>query len=232
MQFGAGMVTLGTALVFSLRNLNARTTELGRQAILPVTLNSENPWVMPDSSRHLSFAEPVRSASKPFQPMMSSSHQLRRRNSPSVHALSPTRSCMAMTSRMHSSSTARSSALSCGPMALVGVCGPRNCSRARFSLSGRSRLPTWSARNGGFIIIPRSDCARRSRGSDPERLERLRREKLFRFQPPLREPLLVVIAQERLEYAAVGFEAVRPPVLAELAPRLLDMRGLPGQHRG
>src|SRR6266702_6042584 len=99
MQFGAGMVTLGTAPVFSFRNLNARTTELGRQAILPVTLNSENPWVTPDSSRHFSFADPVRSASKPFQPMMSSSHQLRRRNSPSVHALSPTRSCMAMTSR-------------------------------------------------------------------------------------------------------------------------------------
>src|SRR2546425_8748844 len=103
MQLGAGMVTLGPALVFSLRKLNARPTELGRQAILPVTLNSENPWVMPDSSRHLSFAEPVRSASKPFQPMMSSSHQLRLRNSPSVHASSPTRSCMAMTSRMHSS---------------------------------------------------------------------------------------------------------------------------------
>src|SRR5260221_4641196 len=36
-------------------------------------------------------------------------------------------------------------------MALVGACGPRNCSRACLRRSGRSRLPTWSARNGGFI---------------------------------------------------------------------------------
>src|SRR5207245_9832127 len=92
MQLGAGMVTLGTALVFSLRKLNARTTELGRQAILPVTLNSENPWVMPDSSRHFSFADPERSASKPFRPMMSSSHQLPLRHTLSVHASTPTRS--------------------------------------------------------------------------------------------------------------------------------------------
>ena len=143
------MVTLGSALVFAFRNSNARTTELGRQRILPFTRNSENPCVTPLSFLHLRRVEPVRSAAKPSQPRMSSSHQLRRRNSPSVTACRPMRSCVAMHSRMQRSSTARSSALSCGPRWLCGVCGPRKRSRACLSAGGRSRLPTWSARNGG-----------------------------------------------------------------------------------
>src|SRR5256885_13947344 len=51
------------------------------------------------------------------------------------------------------------------------------------------------------------------RGSEShaEGLERLRSKKLFRFQQPLREPLLVVIAQERFQHVAVGRRTRRPP---------------------
>src|SRR5258705_8473114 len=98
------MVTLGIAFVFLDRNSKARTTELGRHLILPVSLRSEKPCVTPDSLRHLSVPEPVRSAANPSQPRISSSHQLRRRNSPSVTAFSPTRSCIATTSRTQESS--------------------------------------------------------------------------------------------------------------------------------
>src|SRR2546423_5535364 len=137
--------------VLALRNSKARTTLLGRQRIGPVTLRFENPCVSPAALRHLSFAEPVRSAAKPCKQRISSSHQLRRRNSPSVTACRPIASCIAITSRMHWSSTSRSSRLSCGPSALVGVCGPRYFSRACFNRSGRSRLPTWSARKGAAM---------------------------------------------------------------------------------
>src|SRR3954463_2472391 len=64
-----------------------------------------------------------------------------------------------------------------------------------------------------------------------ERLERLGREELFRLQPALGKSLLVVIAQECIEYRAIRRDAVRPPVLAHLAPRFLHMRDQPGQHR-
>src|SRR4051812_46462873 len=101
------MVTFGVTFVTCLRKAKARTTELGRQRIGPTTLRSEKPCVGPEASRHLSLADPVRSASKPCQPRISSSHQLRRRNSPSVTAWRPMRSCIATTSRMHSPSTAQ-----------------------------------------------------------------------------------------------------------------------------
>src|SRR3954467_381016 len=64
-----------------------------------------------------------------------------------------------------------------------------------------------------------------------ERLERLGREQLFRLQPALRKSLLVVIAQECIEYRTVRRDAVRPPVLAHFAPRFLHMRDQPRQHR-
>src|SRR2546422_8950432 len=81
------------------------------------------------------------------------------------------------------------------------------------------------------MYLPTIGSLEEMRGSDPERHQRLRREKLFGFQPPLRQPLLVMIAQERLEHVAVGLEAVGPPVLAELPARLLDVRRLPREHR-
>src|SRR3954451_9225902 len=62
-----------------------------------------------------------------------------RRNSPSVAVRRPASRCSAMPSRIPSSSIARSSS------------GARPCSRASSRLGGRSRLPTWSARNGGVV---------------------------------------------------------------------------------
>src|SRR5262249_58539194 len=70
-----------------------------------------------------------------------------RRNSPSVTAGMPIDSCSAITSLMQRSCTAFSAAASISPL--------RCLARASCSSRGRSRLPTWSARNGGFIVHPR-----------------------------------------------------------------------------
>src|SRR5579863_10248255 len=40
-----------------------------------------------------------------------------------------------------------------------------------------------------------------------------------------------MIAQERVEHMAIGLEPIGPPIVAELAPRFLDMRHEPRQHR-
>src|SRR3954454_22378721 len=76
---------------------------------------------------------------------MKSMCQVARRNSPSVAALSPTSSCSLTASRIASSSTARSSSASILSLA--------KSSRACRSAGGRSRLPTWSARKGGFVRL-------------------------------------------------------------------------------
>src|ERR1035437_4548049 len=66
-----------------------------------------------------------------------------RRISPSVTACSPTACCIATFERIASSSTSRSRCAVIVPA--------RKLSRAAFTSGGRSRLPTWSARNGGLI---------------------------------------------------------------------------------
>ena len=66
-----------------------------------------------------------------------------RRNSPSVADCRPTFCCIATTSAMASSSTARSCCAEIRPAA--------KSSRAASTLGGRRRLPTWSARNGGVV---------------------------------------------------------------------------------
>src|SRR5919112_5656264 len=68
-----------------------------------------------------------------------------RRNSPSVAVRRPTSSCSLTTSRIASSSTARSSSSPIWPSACR--------ERASSSRCGRSRLPTWSARNGGVSLM-------------------------------------------------------------------------------
>src|SRR5690349_1294357 len=80
-----------------------------------------------------------------------------RRNSPSVADCSPASRCMRTASRIAASSTARSSSAGSAPAP--------NASRARSRAGGRSRLPTWSARNGGRV---RGAIARH--GSRPARL--------------------------------------------------------------
>src|SRR5205814_5518720 len=64
-----------------------------------------------------------------------------RRNSPSVTSLRPSSACIATAFLMQSSSQ---------PRRVSAVIQPFSCSaRAAKSGSGRNRLPTWSARNGG-----------------------------------------------------------------------------------
>jgi len=67
-----------------------------------------------------------------------------RRNSPSVADCRPMSSCVRTTSRIASSSTARSASAVIAPAARSW--------RAWSSFRGRSRLPTWSARNGGRLL--------------------------------------------------------------------------------
>src|SRR5215204_405299 len=75
-----------------------------------------------------------------------------RRNSPSVASWRPTSRCCATTSRIASSSTARSPASS----SLPALCSARAWRRR----SGRRRLPTWSAPNGGEVRCAMSVLAR------------------------------------------------------------------------
>src|SRR3954465_1048629 len=74
---------------------------------------------------------------------MKSMCQVARRNSPSVTDWSPTSSCMRTTSSIAASSAAFRPSSSSWPTACA--------SRASCSSGGRSRLPTWSARNGGLV---------------------------------------------------------------------------------
>src|SRR3954468_9412116 len=74
---------------------------------------------------------------------MKSMCQVARRNSPSVTDWSPTSSCMRTTSSIAASSAAFRPSSSSLPAACA--------SRASCSSGGRSRLPTWSARNGGLV---------------------------------------------------------------------------------
>src|SRR5260370_10692131 len=81
----------------------------------------------------------------PSMPVRKSVCRKARRNSPSVTARSPVASCIFTASRIERSSIWRSCAALIVPFAAL--------SRALTSSFGRSRLPTWSARNGGFLVI-------------------------------------------------------------------------------
>src|ERR1022692_3133533 len=50
--------------------------------------------------------------------------------------------------------------------------------------------------------------------SDPERLERLRREELLGLESAFGQPLLVVIPQKGVEHLPIRRETVGPPVIA------------------
>src|SRR5256885_16526665 len=81
--------------------------------------------------------------STPSKPWMKSMCHHSRRNSPSVTACRPTSSCSLTTLRMCWSSALRSSSAEISPFFRFA--------RTSCSSRGRSRLPTWSARNGGFM---------------------------------------------------------------------------------
>ena len=92
---------------------------------------------------------------------MKSMCQEARRNSPSVADRRPTSSCIRTASAMASSSTARSSAAVIRPAGEV-VAGPS-------SRGGRSRLPTWSARNGGLVLRDIANLSFIGAGYEPAR---------------------------------------------------------------
>src|SRR3954454_20036542 len=89
---------------------------------------------------------------------MKSMCQEARRNSPSVAERSPASSCLRTTSRIASSSMPRSSDASMRPSL--------KSSRACSSCGGGSRLPTWSARNGGRVRAAMAGSSSGSLGSD------------------------------------------------------------------
>src|ERR1700733_9269468 len=71
----------------------------------------------------------------------------------------------------------------------------------------------------------------RAARSDDEPLERFGREQLLGRAKPPREPLLVVVAQERLQHVVVSLaEAVGPVVLAQEPSRVLQMLVQPRLH--
>src|SRR4051794_22070685 len=115
--------------------------------------------------------------------MKSMCHDVRR-SSPSVTVFRPASRCSAMTSRMHSSSTARSASRS--------ICPALNSARALCRRSGRSRLPTWSARKGGRwrgLMAPASLSAAALLGLDGPRhhAQRLSRGDLALLQDKPRD---------------------------------------------
>src|SRR5688572_26840055 len=106
--------------------------------ILPVTLKSGG-----CSSVRAKVAKRFTVRSTPSKPWMKSMCHQSRRNSPSVIEGRPIDSCSFTTSRMSWSWIFFSSASESSPL--------RFLARASCKSWGRSRLPTWSARNGGFI---------------------------------------------------------------------------------
>src|SRR5579859_4472257 len=143
MIVGEGMVCFGVPCATDFTNLKWSTKiPRGRPSLPTIFSASGDTSVSPslvwnriliEDGTRVTFANEVRK---------SMCHSLRR-NSPSVASLRPTSSCSFTTSRMLSSSTFVSSARD---RAFFW-----NASRASRSFFGRSRLPTWSARNGGFV---------------------------------------------------------------------------------
>src|ERR1700733_6873574 len=55
-------------------------------------------------------------------------------------------------------------------------------------------------------------------------------EQLFGREAPLRNPLLVVVAQEGVERVPIALEPVRPEIVAHQSTVLLAVLGEPGHH--
>jgi hypothetical protein len=99
-------------------------------------------------------------ATMPSKPVRKSTCQNARRNSPSVIDSRPAASCIATASRMQRSSTAFSCSRESSPRFAFSL--------AAFNAAGRSRLPTWSARKGGFTLASLQwEAAQRPLGMKP-----------------------------------------------------------------
>ena len=144
-MLGDGIVSFGTAVVTVCWRKRKSSAKIGSSSrtrdrtAMPAEVNAVSPAApcIRTSMRSSVFSIP------PSRWMKSMCHDVRR-NSPSVAACRPTRSCIATAARIASSSAARSAVTSISPDA----CAARAASRA----GGRSRLPTWSARNGGTAL--------------------------------------------------------------------------------
>ena len=143
-MLGDGIVSFGTAVVTALCRNTKSSAKIGSSSrtrdrtAMPAEMNAVSPAA---PCIRTSMRSSVRSM-PPILWMKSMCHAVRR-NSPSVAACNPTRSCMATTSRIALSSAARSTVMSISPASCAA--------RVASSAGGRSRLPTWSARNGGSV---------------------------------------------------------------------------------
>src|SRR5262245_60924198 len=149
---GDGMVCLGVRAVLALTNLKL-STSIGRACrSFPVIANARGAKGLPSApfcpSKPLavSFTSTRPAARAPSSLSMKSAWKEVRRYSPSVMPSRPTDSCMRMTSRMQRSCSSLSAA---GP-----YCPFSDFSCAARSSGARSRLPTWSARNGPIALAP------------------------------------------------------------------------------
>src|SRR4051812_35595195 len=84
---------------------------------------------------------------------------------------------------------------------------------------------------GTIISRAISDAMAPSRPvSDHEAFHRFRRKDVFALQLPLRQALLMRVAQESIERFLVLLEAVAPVIISHQPPRILYMGAQPGQH--
>src|SRR5437763_3974478 len=136
---GLGMVIFGCTRVCILRKRKCSSIGWPENPILPTTRTAfglvSRPWNCSPCS-----------GTKPSTPSRcsrkSKCHQARR-YSPSVASLSPMSSCLRMMFSISRSSIARKSPAEISPRSRLA--------RASLSAAERSRLPTWSARNGGLV---------------------------------------------------------------------------------
>src|SRR6266850_8076839 len=147
---GEGMVNLGMRVATDFRYWKCSTMIGREQAILPVTL------AIGGTSSALNVSPTGRVSSMPSSCFRKSRCQKSRRNSPSVTACRPMASCFLTACAIERSSTAFSPA--------SGSLPEFAAARASCSSFGRSKLPTWSAWNGGREVLvvtmgpPRGPC--------------------------------------------------------------------------
>ena len=155
-----GMVIFGVRLVCAATNLKCSTIGCGPgHAELAGDLHA---FVARRRPRRSAMPVSMTCFSAPSRPQRKSRCHHERRNSPSVMACRPTSSCFLMTRSISRSSISFSASAVISPLARLA--------RASWMRFGRSRLPTWSARNGGLVVsfsCPSCDARTRLRHPDP-----------------------------------------------------------------
>src|SRR6185312_8666184 len=141
---GVGRLALTGRAVMDLRTEKSSAESGSRRRSLPTHLGSPTaPHFSPSNKVNMKAGSPG-SLAKPSHFSKRNSRQPVFGNSPSVMAPMPTRSCIATISRMQSCSMRFNSGLASLPAAKSS----RACNRR----SGRGKLPTCSAWNGGLVL--------------------------------------------------------------------------------